>query len=141
VASTAYSAQDEKSLAHEARVTGWWVFAGCMLGLAGTLNVIWGIAAVANSSFFVDGQRYILTSNLHTWGWATLILGVIQLVASMSLFAGNAFGRWIGIASGSIAAIVALLTLPAYPFWSLCLFALSVIVVYELAKPGPAARA
>jgi len=136
MASTAYSAQDAKRAAHEARVTGWWVFAGCMLGLAGTLNVIWGIAAVANSSFFVDGQRYILTSDLHAWGWVTMLLGVVQLIASASLFAGNAFGRWIGIISGSLAAIVALLTLPAYPFWSLCIFALSVIIVYELARPA-----
>lgn len=136
MATSAYPAQDAKRAAHEARVTGWWVFAGCMLGLAGTLNIIWGIAAVANSSFFVDGQRYILTSNLHSWGWATLILGVVQLFASVSLFSGNAFGRWIGIFSGTLAAIVALLTLPAYPFWGLCLFALSVIIVYELAKPA-----
>jgi hypothetical protein len=132
-----YSAQETKRAAHDARVTGWWVFAGCMLGLAGTLNVIWGIAAVANSSFFVDGQRYILTSDLNAWGWATVVLGLVQLIASLSLFAGNAFGRWIGIFSATVAAVVALLTLPAYPFWSICLFALSVIIVYELAKPAP----
>ena len=44
---------------------------------------------------------------------------------------------WLGPASGSsnLTAIAALLSIPAYPFWSLCVFALSIIVVYELAKP------
>lgn len=30
--------------------------------------------------------------------------------------------------------ISALLSLPAYPFWSLCIFALAIIILYELAK-------
>ena len=32
------------------RGVGWLVFAGTMLGLAGVVNVIWGIAAIDNSS-------------------------------------------------------------------------------------------
>ena len=27
-----------------------------------------------------------------------------------------------------------LLSIPAYPFWSLCIFALAIIILYELAK-------
>lgn len=118
----------------ESRVTGWWLFAGLMLGIAGVLDVIWGIGAVSDSKFFVADQKYIISS-LNTWGWVAIILGVGQLFAAVSLFAGGGFGRWVGIIFASLSAIYALLAIPAYPFWSLCIFALAIIVVYELAKP------
>jgi hypothetical protein len=120
-------------MGHESRVTGWWVFAGIMLVIAGTLNVIWGIAAVDDAKFFVADQKYIISS-LHTWGWVTLILGVLELIAGFSLFSGGGFGRWVGLFAASLSAIAALLSLPAYPLWSLAVFAISIIVVYQLAK-------
>ncbi len=117
----------------EDRVTGWWVFAGILLLVAGVLNIIWGIGAISDAKFFVAGQKYIFGS-LHTWGWVTLILGVVELIAGFSLFSGGGFGRWLGILAAALAAISALLSIPAYPFWSLCVFALSLIILYELAK-------
>jgi hypothetical protein len=117
----------------EDRVTGWWVFAAILLMVAGVLNVIWGIAAIGDAKFFVANQKYVI-STLHTWGWVTLILGVIELIAAFSLFSGGGFGRWIGIFAAALTAITALLSIPAYPFWSLCVFALSLIILYELAK-------
>ena len=116
------------------RVTGWWIFAAVILGIAGILNVIWGIGAVSDSKFYVADAKYIISS-LHTWGWITLIIGVLQLIAAFSLAGGGGFGRWIGIFSAALSAIAALLSIPAYPFWSLCIFALALIVLYELAKP------
>jgi len=126
-------------MGHESRVTGWWVFAGIMLVIAGTLNVIWGIAAIDDAKFFVADQKYII-SNLHTWGWVTLILGVLELIAGFSLFSGGGFGRWVGIFAAGLTAIAALLSIPAYPFWSLCIFALAIIILYELAKAPAGAR-
>jgi hypothetical protein len=117
----------------EKSITGWYVFAGVLLGIAGVLNIIWGIGAIGDSKFFVNDAKFVV-SNLHTWGWITLILGVIQLTASLSLFAGNAYGRVIGIFASSLVAIDALLSINVVPFWGLCVFALSVIVIYELAK-------
>jgi hypothetical protein len=116
----------------EDRVTGWWLFAGILLLVAGVLNIIWGIGAVSDAKFFVAGQKYIIGS-LHSWGWITLILGVIELIAGLSLFSGGAFGRWVGIFAAGLASISALLSIPAYPFWSLCVFALAIIILYQLA--------
>ena len=119
------------------RVTGWWLFAGILLTISGVLNIIWGIAAIGESHFFVLETHYLL-SNLNTWGWITLILGVLQLIAGFSLFAGGSFGRWFGIITAGLVAIESLLEIPAYPFWSLCIFALSIIILYQLAKsPEP----
>jgi len=119
---------------------GWILFAGIMLMLVGILNVIWGIAAIGNSSFFVNDQKYII-SNLNTWGWVTVILGAVQIVAAYSIWAGNQFGRWFGIAVAGLSAIGALMSLPAYPFWSLAIFAVDILVIYGLAAYGGQHRA
>ena len=116
------------------RVTGWWIFAAIMLSIAGVLNIIWGIAAISESHFMTVGGTTFVFSSLKTWGWITLILGVIEILAAMSLFSGGGFGRWFGIFAAALVAIDALLDIRVLPFWSLCVFALSVIVVYQLAK-------
>lgn len=120
-------------------VPSWWIFAGILLGISGVLNVIWGIAAISESHFFVLNTHYIL-SELKTWGWITLILGVAEGLAAVSLFVGGAYGRWFGVAMAALVAIASLMDIPAYPFWSLCVFALSVIILYQLVKT-PQARA
>jgi hypothetical protein len=119
---------------------GWILFAGIMLMLVGILNVIWGIAAIGDSSFFVNDQRYIL-SGLNTWGWVTVILGAVQILAAYSVWNGNQFGRWFGIATAGLSSIAALMSLPAYPFWSLAIFAVDVLVIYGLAAYGGQHRA
>ncbi len=116
-------------------LSGWWVFAGVLLLVAGVLNIIWGIAAIGDAKFFTNSGTFIISS-LHTWGWITLILGVLELIAAFSLFSGGEFGRWFGIFVGAFNAMAALLSIPAYPFWSLAIFALSIIIIYKLAE-GP----
>ena len=59
---------------------------------------------------------------------------MIEILAAMSLFSGGGFGRWFGIFAASLVAIDSLLDVRVLPFWSICVFALSVIVVYQLAK-------
>jgi hypothetical protein len=119
----------------ESLISGWWVFAGVLLLVAGVLNIIYGIAAIGDSKFFTENATYII-SGLNTWGWILLIVGVLELVAAFSLFSGGEFGRWFGIFIASLNAIGALLTIPGRPFWSLAIFALAIVIVYKLAE-GP----
>jgi hypothetical protein len=115
--------------------SGWVLFAGIMIMMVGVLNIIWGIAAIDKSSFFVQDAKYVF-SDLKTWGWIILIIGGLQLAAAFSIWAGGGYGRWFGIATASVNAIAALLSIPAYPFWSLAIFAIDVLVIYGLAAYG-----
>jgi hypothetical protein len=117
--------------------SGWVTFAGIMLFILGVLNVIYGIAAIGDSKFFIQDQKYIL-SNLNTWGWVTLILGALQLGAAFSLWAGNLYGRFAAILAATLSAVAALLSIPAYPFWSLAIFAVDIIIIYQVAMYGGA---
>src|SRR5271157_5691968 len=108
------------------------LFVGILLLVAGVLNIVYGIAALDNAKFFVNDTAYVF-SNLHTWGWITIILGVIELTASFSLFAGNAYGRVIGIIAATLGAIGALLNVGgAHPWWSLGIFAICLVCIHGL---------
>jgi hypothetical protein len=119
--------------------SGWVTFAGVLLLIAGVLNIIYGIAAIGDSRFFVADQKYIL-SNLHTWGWVSLVLGVLQFFAAFSLWSGGLYGRIVGITAAGLSAIAALLSIPAYPFWSLAIFALDIVIIHQIATRGTEGR-
>ena len=112
------------------------VFVAILLLIAGTLNIIYGIGAIADANFWV-GENHFVLGNLHTWGWVTLIIGVVQLFAGFSLFAGGAFGRVIGIVAASLGALVSLLAVGgAYPFWALGVFAICLWCIHGLIVLG-----
>lgn len=107
-------------------------FAGVLLLVVGTINIIYGIGALDDANVFVNDKRYIFT-NLNTLGWVLIVLGLFQLTGGFSLLAGNTYGRVIGIIAGSIGAIGALLSIGgAYPWWSLGVFALCVYIVHGI---------
>lgn len=112
-------------------------FVAILLLIAGTLNVIYGIGAISDANFFTASGTHYVFSDLNTWGWITMLLGIIQLVGGMSLLAGGAFGRIIGLVAASLGAIGALLAVGgAYPFWALGIFALCVICIHGLVVYG-----
>jgi hypothetical protein len=113
------------------------LFVGILLMVAGILNIIYGIAAVGNSSFYTAETHYVFSS-LHTWGWITIILGVIQLTAAFSLFAGGIYGRVIGLVAATIGAVGALLDIgdSGHPWWSLGIFAICLVCIHGLIVLG-----
>jgi hypothetical protein len=115
--------------------TGWVLFAAIMFGIAACLNIIWGIAAVSNSHFFVANAHYVI-SDLNTWGWIAMAFGAVEGLAALSMWRGGAFGRWFGMIVAGLAVIAAMLSIPAYPLWSLVLVALYILVIYALAAYG-----
>jgi hypothetical protein len=114
---------------------GWVLFAAIMLVFGGALSIIWGIAAVSSSHFFVAGASYIL-SDLNTWGWIVMGFGIVEILAALSVWRGGEFGRWFGILAAGLGALAAMMSIPAYPFWSLALLAIDVLVIYGLAAYG-----
>lgn len=118
-----------------ARGAGWIAFAAVILGFAGTFNVIDGIVALSKSKFYVAGAVFVF-SDLRTWGWIVLLLGIVQIGVAFALFAGSQFARWFGIIAASINAIAQLMFIQAYPWWALAIFTLDILVIYALAVYG-----
>src|SRR5690349_23340705 len=55
------------------------LFAGVLMLVAGFWNMIYGIAAIANSHVFVANAHYVF-GDLRAWGWVTLIFAILLLV-------------------------------------------------------------
>jgi hypothetical protein len=116
-------------------------FAGILLIIVGTINIIYGIGALDDANIFVNDTRFVL-DDLNTLGWVLIVLGIIQLTGGFSLLAGNTYGRVIGIIAGSLGALGALFSIGGdNPWWSLCVFALCVYVVYGIIVYGEEDRA
>ena len=114
---------------------GWVTFAAIMILLAGAFNVMDGIVALTRSTFYVAGATYAVGS-LQTWGWVVLILGIVQLFAGGAILNGRAWGRWFGIIAAGLNAIGQMLFIPSYPFWSLTIIAVDLLIIYGLAAYG-----
>jgi uncharacterized membrane protein (DUF2068 family) len=106
-------------------------FAGVMLMIAATLNVLYGIAAIDKANFFTHNAKYVF-GNLNTWGWFLVALGVLQFFAAFAIWRGAPWGRWLGVACASANAILQTLWIPAYPVLAMTILALDIIVIYGL---------
>jgi hypothetical protein len=115
------------------------LFASVMLVIIGCFNLIYGIAAVANSHVFVANAHYVW-SDLRFWGWATLIIGALQLLTAAGVLAGNQLARWFGVAVLGISAIDMMFFVQAYPFWALVIIAADVVALWGLCAYGSRAN-
>jgi len=130
-----YEVGAEYAMATEPRGAGWVLFAAIMLGLTALWNFFDGIAAISSAHVYVGNANYVF-SDLSTWGWIVLILGIIQGFAALVLMSGSEFGRWFGIASAGLNAVGQLMFVPAYPVWGLAWFAVDIVIIYALAVYG-----
>ena len=111
------------------------LFAAVLLLVVGFFNMIYGIAAIANSHVFVAGAHFVF-ANQRAWGWITLIIAMLQLVAAGGILAGNQLARWFAVAVLGLNAIDMMFFLPAYPFWALTIIAVDVVALYGLCAYG-----
>ena len=114
-------------------------FASVVLFIVGCFNLIYGIAAVANSHVFVANAHYVF-GDLRTWGWITLAIGFLQLIAAGGVMMGNQLARWYGVVVVGLSAIDMMFFIPAYPFWALTILAVDIVAIYGLCAYGSRAN-
>ena len=119
----------------EGRGYGLIIFAAVVLLVLGFFNMIYGIAAIANSHVFTANAHYVI-GDLRAWGWITLILSVLQLVAAAGILAGNQLARWFAVAVVALNAIDMMFFIPAFPFWALTIIAVDIVALYGLCAYG-----
>ena len=119
----------------ESRGYGLLLFAAIVLMVVGTFNLIYGIAAIAKSHVFIANAHYVF-ADLRAWGWITLILAILLYVSGIGILAGNQLARWFAVVVVSLNAIDQMLSIPGYPFWSLTILAVDVVVLYGLCAYG-----
>ena len=113
---------------------GWIAFAGVLMVIIGALDFFEGLIAIVRDDYYVLSKGQLIVFDLTTWGWVTLIWGLIVVLAGFGLLSGANWGRWLAIFAASLNFFVQLgfLGSAAYPLWALTTLALTLVVLYAL---------
>jgi hypothetical protein len=112
--------------------SGWAIFAGVILLIVGSLDALWGLAAILNDQVVVVGGHGAILADLTTWGWVHLVLGSIMALTGLGLFAGSSSARWAAIFFVTVNAVAQIVWFPAAPLWALLIILLDVTIIYQL---------
>jgi hypothetical protein len=112
--------------------TGWAVFAGVLLLMVGFLDFLYGLAAILNDQVVVVGGNGAIIADLTTWGWITLVVGVILVLTGFGLFTGAGWARAVGVVIVGLNAIEQVWVFPAAPLWAFIVILLDVVIIYNL---------
>ena len=116
---------------------GWLIFAGVMMILVGTFQVIDGLIALFNDDLYVvRSDGLVVNVDYTAWGWTHLLLGILLIAAGYAVFSGRVWGRTLGVIAALLSAIVNFAFIPAYPVWSLLIITVDVLVIYALSAHG-----
>jgi hypothetical protein len=121
------------------RGTGWIVFAGIVMILAGgnmAINGIWALHASTQVEKSFGDTLLFSSSNLDTWGWIYLIVGALVAIAGIAVFFRARFGIYIGISAAVVQAFFAFFWVFS-PYWpaGLIILVLDMLVIYALSSP------
>lgn len=111
---------------------GWVVFAGVMLLIIGSLDALYGLAAVLNDEVVIVGGQGVIIADISTWGWVHLVLGSLVALTGIGLFAAWSMARWAAVFFITVSAIAQIVWFPAAPLWACLMIALDVVVIYQL---------
>jgi len=114
---------------------GYVLFAGTMLALLGCINMIYGIAAIADSTFYAANIKWVF-GDLHTWGWVLTIAGALQIAASFGVFMETEWGRWLGIFAAAVNILVEFLAISSHPFVSIIALFVDITIIWGLMTYG-----
>lgn len=112
--------------------SGWIAFAGMMMFILGSLNALWGLAAIVNDEIVVVGGQGALIFDITTWGWIHLILGSAVALTGLGLITGNAAARVVGVFLVAVNAIAQIVWFPAAPLWAFLMIILDTVIIYQL---------
>jgi hypothetical protein len=117
--------------------TGWVMFASFMMILTGSFQLVEGFVAIFDKGFYAVGKSgQVISVNYNVWGWFHVLLGAVILVAGVGVLTGNLAARTLGVILAGLSALANLLFIAAYPFWSLTIIAIDVLVIYALTVHG-----
>lgn len=100
--------------------------------ILGSLDAIWGLAAILNNEIVVVGGHGALIFDLTTWGWVQLILGVLVGLTGLGLLLGNAVARVLGVSLLAINAVLQIVWFTAAPLWAFLMIILDCVIIFEL---------
>lgn len=117
---------------------GWRLFAGTMILIGGVLNLVDGLIAVFDTSYYVriaqtgNGPQLVVTNDLKTWGWVAFAMGLVMMVTAGAIYLATTVGQVFGVIICGANMVFQLAFLPVFPIWALVMMLVDVLVIYGL---------
>lgn len=119
----------------QVRLSGWTAFAGVILVMAGALGALDGLIAIFKDEVYLVGDDAVITFDLTFWGWVHLLMGGLVMGAGFAVLNNATWGRAVGIVAAFFHALVQIPFITVYPWWTIIIIALDVIIIYGLMVP------
>jgi len=117
------------------------LMAGTLLGMVSLLQILEGIAAIAQDDLYASGVDYVYRFDTTAWGWTHVVVGVLCSVVAVGILARRSWGQVTGITVAVLSTIANFAFLPHYPLWSLTIIGFNVLIVCalcaQLRAPAP----
>ena len=110
--------------------SGMLTFAGIMLILVGSFNLLDGVAALAKDDAFRGDQ--LLFGDLSAWGIWWLFIGLLLLWAGFQVVGRKEAGLGLGIGLTGLNMFTQLAFLNVHPGWAVSIMVLDVIIIWAL---------
>jgi hypothetical protein len=115
-------------------MAGWIMFSAIALLVVGFIDFFEGLIAAIRKEYYVLTPERIIVFDVQTWGWLTLLWGIVLVLAGLALWSGASWARWftIVVVVVNIIGQLGFLGASAYPIWLLTTITLNIIVLYAL---------
>lgn len=107
-------------------------FAGVMLIVTASFDILQGLAAIADPDFFAAGNEYLYQLNVATWGWIHVVVGILTVIVGVAILRGVTWGRILGIVLAALGALTNFAFLPIYPWWAITIIGINLLVIWAL---------
>lgn len=102
--------------------------------LSGLLTFFLGIIGVIHGIFFNHVANYPFYYSTRSRGITFVVLGAVAVAVGLALLVRMYWARHIATVIAALTAIAMFMFLPFYPFWSITLLALNVLIIWELTR-------
>jgi hypothetical protein len=130
----ATQAQDTRSAARELP-SGWYAFAGALLVIVGSLNLLQGLIALLKDDYFAVTKGGLLFAGYSEWGAFFLIIGVIELLVGLGILSFKTWARAAGVLLLMLNTIVQFAFIAAFPIWTLAAIIINIAAISALMRP------
>jgi hypothetical protein len=116
---------------------GWILFSMIVLLTAGIMRVFDGIWMIHNGNqLHIYLQGSLLGTNLKTYGWLYLLVGIVLILSAFALMGGSELARWIGVFAGVVLTVSAVWWIYYQPIWALVYIGIGIAIIYGLCAFG-----
>jgi hypothetical protein len=111
--------------------------AGTLMVLSGLLTFFIGITGVIRGVFFNSVATFPFYYSVRSRGVTLLVIGVVTFVVGLALLVHLAWSRHVATVVAVVSAVANFMFLPFYPFWSVIVLALDILIIWELTRERP----